>query len=132
MKRKRALQALLVLLGLFYCFWGYFLFVTLWHSRWLSEHNDVLPMFLSLNAALGPCLLVAVKQPSRHRLLIAYAACQALAHAGTMTIQSAEAAAHGMHRQDSPQDIVIFVVIGVALLALFPGKEPSLAARASQ
>jgi hypothetical protein len=89
-------------------------------------------MFLSLNTALGPCLLVAVKQPSRHRLLIAYAAWQALAHAFTMTIQSAEAAAHGMHTSDSPQDIVIFVAIGVALLALFPAKERSLAARTSQ
>jgi len=123
MKRERALQVVLVLLGLFYCFWGYFLFETLWHSGWLSDHNDVLPMFLSLNTALGPCLLVAVKHPARHRLLIAYAAWQALAHAFTMTIQSAEAAAHGMHRSDSPQDIVIFAVIGVALLALFPAKQ---------
>jgi hypothetical protein len=132
MKRKRALQVVLVLLGLFYCFWGYFLFGTLWHSSWLSQHNDVLPMFLSLNTALGPCLLLAVKQPAKNRLLIAYAAWSALAHAFTMTIQSAEAAAHGMHRSDSPQDIVIFVVIGVALLALFPAKEPSLAAGAIQ
>jgi len=28
-----------------------------------------------------------------------------------------------MHRQDSPQDIVIFGVIGVALLVLLPAKE---------
>ena len=123
--RERALQVVLVLVGLFYCFWGYFLFQTLWHSAWLSEHNDVLPMFLSLNTALGPFLLVAVKQPARHRLLIAYAAWQALAHAFTMTIQSAEAAAHGIHRQDSPQDIVIFVAIGVVLLALLPAKQAS-------
>jgi hypothetical protein len=39
-----------------------------------------------------------------------------------MTIMSAQAVAHGMHRQDSPQDIVIFGVIGVTLLALFPAK----------
>ena len=129
--RERALQVVLVLLGLFYCFWGYFLFKTLWHSAWLSKHNDVLPMFLSLNTALGPFLLVAVKQPARHRLLIAYAAWQALAHAFTMTIQSAQAAAHGMHRQDSPQDIVIFAVVGLVLLALFPAKEPTPAVRAS-
>jgi hypothetical protein len=30
-----------------------------------------------------------------------------------------------MHRQDSPQDIVIFVAIGVALLALLPAKQAS-------
>jgi hypothetical protein len=42
-----------------------------------------------------------------------------------MTIQSAQAAAHGMHRRDSPWDIVIFGPIGVALLALLPAKQPS-------
>jgi hypothetical protein len=125
MKRERALQVVLVLVGLFYSFWGYFLFETLWHSRWLSGHNDVLPMFLSLNTALGVCLLVAVKQPAKHRLLIAYGAWSSLAHGFTMTIQSAQAALHGMHRSDSPWDIVIFGVIGVALLALLPAKQPS-------
>jgi hypothetical protein len=44
-------------------------------------------------------------------------------HAFTMTIQSVEAAAHGMHRSDSPWDIVMFVVIGGALLALLPAKQ---------
>jgi len=114
-----------VLVGLFYSFWGYLLFDALWHSQWLNGHNDVLPMFLSLNTALGVCLLVAVKQPAKHRLLIAYGAWSSLAHGFTMTIQSAQAAAHGMHRRDSPWDIVIFGAIGIALLALLPPKQPS-------
>ena len=74
MKRERALQVVLVLVGLFYCFWGYILFDDLWHLRWLSGHSDVMPMFLSLNTALGICLLVAAKQPAKHRLMIAYGA----------------------------------------------------------
>jgi glucose uptake protein GlcU len=127
-KRERILQVVLVMVGLLYSSLGYFLFDILWHSRWLTGHNDVLPMFLSLIVALGPCLLVAAKQPARHRSLIAYAAWSALAHAATMTIQSAQAAAHGMHRKDSPQDIVMFVVIGVALLVLLPAKEQSTVA----
>ena len=114
-----------MVVGLLYSSLGYFLFDLLWHSRWLTGHNDVLPMFVSLIVALGPCLLVAAKQPARHRLLIAYAGWSSLAHAFTMTIQSAQAAAHGMHRKDSPQDIVMFVVIGVALLGLLPAKEQS-------
>jgi hypothetical protein len=125
MKRERALQVVLVLVGLFYSFWGYLLFDTLWHSSWLNGHNDVMPMFLSLNTALGPCLLLAVKQPAKHRLMIGYGAWSSLAHGFTMTIMSAQAAAHGMHRKDSPQDIVIFVAIGAALLALLPAKEAS-------
>ena len=125
MKRERALQVVLVLVGSFYTFWIYLLFDALWHSSWLNGHNDVMPMFLSLNAALGPCLLFAVKHPARHRLMIAYGAWSSLAHAGTMTIQSAQYAARGMHRQDSPLDIIIFTIIGVTILALLPTKQPS-------
>jgi hypothetical protein len=122
MKRERALQVMLVLVGLFYSFWGYLLFDDLWHSRWLINHADAVPMFLSLNTALGPCLLMAVKQPARHRLMIFYGALSSLAHAFTMTIQSAQALAHGTHRHDSPWDIVAFAIIGFVLLALFPRK----------
>jgi hypothetical protein len=84
-----------------------------------------MPMFLSLNTVLGVFLLLAVKQPVKHRSLIAYGAWSSLAHGFTMSIQSAEAVAHGIHRNDSPWDIVIFGVIGVALLALLPAKQPS-------
>jgi hypothetical protein len=125
MKRERALQIVLAVVGMFYCFWGYLLFDALWKSSWLNGHNDVMPMFLSLNTALGPCLLLAVKHPAKHRLMIAYGAWSSLSHGFTMTIQSAQAAAHGMHRSDSPWDIVIFAVIGVTLLALLPAKQPS-------
>jgi hypothetical protein len=54
-------------------------------------------MFLSLNTVLGVFLLLAVKQPAKHRSVIAYGAWSSLAHAFTMSIQSAEAAARGMH-----------------------------------
>jgi hypothetical protein len=42
-----------------------------------------------------------------------------------MAIQTAEAWARGIHRNDSPWDIVIVGVIGVALLALLPAKQPA-------
>ena len=125
MKRERALQVVLVFVGLLYSFWGYLLFDNLWHDKWLNGHSDVMPMFLSLNTALGVCLLMAVKHPAENRLMIAYGAWSSLAHAFTMTIMSAQAVAHGMHRQDSPQDIVMFCVIGFTLLALLPAKQPS-------
>ena len=125
MKRQRTLQVALVLVGVFYSFWGYLLFDDLWHSAWLNGHNDVLPMFLSLNMVLGIFLLLAVKQPAKHRSLIAYGAWSSLAHGLRMSIQSAEAAAHGTHRKDSPLDIVIFVVIAVVLLVLLPAKQPT-------
>ena len=55
--------------------------------------------------------------------MIAYGAWSSLAHGFTMTIQSAQAVAHGMHRKDSPQDIVIIGLVGIALLALLPAKQ---------
>jgi len=124
MSRERALQVALVVVGLLYCFWGFILFDNLWHLRWFGG-QDVMPMFLSLNTTLGVCLLVAAKQPAKHRLMIAYGAWSSLAHGFTMTIMSAQAIAHGMHRKDSPQDIVMFAVIGLTLLALLPAKQPS-------
>jgi hypothetical protein len=125
MNRERALQVVLVLVGLLYSFWGFLLFDNLWHDKWLNAHTDVMPMFLTLNTALGVCLLLAVKQPAKHRLMIAYGAWSSLAHAFTMTIMSVQAVAHGTHRQDSPQDIVMFVLIGGTLLALLPAKQAS-------
>ena len=133
MKRERALQVVLILVGLFYFAWIYFLFGALWHSSWLNgydEYHEAYPMFLSLNMVLGAFLLLAVKQPAKHRSLIAYGAWSSLAHGFTMTIQSAEASAHGIHRNDSPWDIVIVGVIGVALLALLPAKQPAPASAA--
>lgn len=114
---------MLLVVGLLYSFWGYLLFDNLWHEKWLNRHSDVIPMFLTLNTVLGVCLLLAVKQPARHRLMIGYSAWSSLAHAFTMTIMSAQALAHGTHREDSPQDIVMFVVIGGTLLALLPAKQ---------
>jgi len=73
-------------------------------------------MFLSWFIALGPFLLLAARKPSLHRSLIIFAACQALAHASVMTIQTVEAWKHGVHRDFT--DVVLFGVIGGILLAL--------------
>ena len=126
MKRMRGLQVVLVLAGLYYLIWGYITFDILWHASWLQGNRDALPMFTSVNAVLGVFLLLAVKQPAGHRSLIAYGAWSSLAHAFTMTIQSAEARAHGFQRADSPQDIVINGAVGILLLivlALLPANE---------
>jgi hypothetical protein len=125
MKRQRALQVVLVLVGFLYLAWTYPLFDSLWQSNWLQNHQDAFPMFMSVNATLGVFLLLAVKQPAKHRSLIAFGAWSTLAHAFTMTIMSAEAWSRGMHRKDSPQDIVIVAGIGLLLLAFLPAKEPA-------
>lgn len=128
MKRGRVLQVGLVLAGLYYVLWAFITIDNLWHSSWLQGHQDALPMFTSVNGVLGVFLLLAVKQPARHRSLIAYGAWASLAHAFTMTIQTAQAWAHGIHRADSPQDIVINGAVGVLLLVVLvglPANEPA-------
>lgn len=125
MKRERAVQVVVVLVGLMYLSWTYPLFDSLRESNWLRNHQDAFPMFMSVNTTLGVFLLLAVKQPAKHRSLIAFAAWSTLTHALTMTIMTAEAWSHGMHRKDSPQDIVIVGGIGLLLLAFLPAKEPA-------
>ena len=117
MKRERMLQVAVGLLGLFYVALIYPLYTDLAHSKWLLEMRDACdPMFLSWFIALGPFLLLAAKKPSSHRSLIAFAACQSLAHASVMTIQTVEAWKHGVHRDFT--DVVITGLIGGILLVL--------------
>jgi len=132
MKRERASHVVLVLVGLLYLGWTYPLLSSLLDPSWLRTHQDAFPMFMSVNAVLGVFLLRAVKEPATHRSLIAFAAWSTLAHASTMAIMSAEAWSHGMHRKDSPQDIVIIGAIGFLLLAILPAKQsaPAPAERA--
>jgi hypothetical protein len=126
--RDRALQIVLVLVGLFYVGWIYFLFTALWHSNWLhGVYQEALPMFLSLNVVLGAFLLLAVKSPAEHRSLIGYGAWSSLAHAFVMAIQTVEARRNGIHR--SPEDVVIIGLIGVVLLVLLPAKQSTAAAK---
>jgi hypothetical protein len=116
-KRERMLQVAVGLLGLFYLWPIYPLYTDLAHSKWLVEiKNETEPMFLSWFIALGPFLLLAARKPSLHRSLIIFAACQCLAHAAVMTIQTAEAWKHGVHRDFT--DVVLFGVIGGIVLAL--------------
>jgi len=126
-KSERALKIAVGLLGVIYLCLIYPLYIDLAHSRWLLVmQNEIDPMFLSWFIALGPFLLLAARKPSSHRLLIAFAGWQALAHAAVMSIQTAEAWKHGVHR--SFADVVIFGVIGGILLTLLSAtREPSAA-----
>jgi len=121
-KRERMLQVAVGLLGLFYVALIYPLYTDLAHSKWLLEMKDACePMFLSWFIALGPFLLLAARKPSSHRSLIAFAACQSLAHASVMTIQTVQAWKHGVHRDFT--DVVVVGVIGGILLALSPARQ---------
>jgi hypothetical protein len=78
------------------------------------------PMLMSFYVALGVFLLLAARNPAANRSLIAYAGWANVAHASVMALQE-------YWHVIKPQEIagvVIFGIVGVALIALAPAKEP--------
>jgi hypothetical protein len=126
LQRERLTQIVLVIVGLINLAMIYFLYLDLRHSSWLLEkHNETNPMFLSFFIPVGVFLLIAVRRPSEHRSMIALAAWWNISHATVMAIQTVEAWMHGVHRNFT--DVILFLVIGVVLLALLPAKREAVA-----
>ncbi len=117
MWRERALKVVLVLVGLLFSAGIYPVTMILWH-RDQSGYTDA--MMLSLYVTLGILLLIAVRNPSAHRSLIAFAAWSSFAHAAVMAIMAyRDASARGYLG-----GVAALVVIGVPLIALAPRKPP--------
>jgi len=116
MNRERVLQVVLVLLGLLFTAGIYPVVMIVWH-RDQKGYGDA--MMMSLYFALGILLLMAVRNPSEHRSLIAFAAWSSFAHAavmGMMALRDTEA-------HELLPGVAALVVIGVALLLLIPTKK---------
>jgi hypothetical protein len=118
MRRERALKVVLVLVGLLFSAGVYPLIGSLLHPA-DSDTGDT--MMLSLYVALGIFLLIAVRNPSAHRSLIAFAAWSSFAHAVAMCILGLEIASQ---RVGFLVGSAVLVVIGVVLIALAPAKPP--------
>jgi hypothetical protein len=116
MNREKALKILLVVVGLLFTATLIRVVQVLWQSPQVSAE----PMLFSLYFTLGILLLLAARNPSEHRSLIAFAAWSSLAHASVMTIQSFRDVGERMHLGIGS---AAFVVIGLALLALSPGRQ---------
>jgi hypothetical protein len=125
-KRERLTQIVLVIVGLIDLSLIYFLYMDLRHSSWLLEQkNECEPMFLSFFIPVGVFLIMAARRPSEHRSMIALAAWWNICHGAVMAIQTVQARIHGVHRDFT--DVVVFIVIGVVLLALLPARREVLA-----
>jgi hypothetical protein len=121
-KRQRLTQIVLVIVGLIDSAMIYFLYLDLRHSSWLLvQKNECDPMFLSFFIPAGVFLLLAARKPSEHRSMIALAAWWNISHATVMAIQTVEARLHGVHRNFI--DVVLFLLIGIALMAVLPAKQ---------
>jgi len=116
MKRERALKVVLVVVGLVFVAGVYPLIGSLLHPAG-SDMGDT--MMLSIYVALGIFLLIAVRNPSAHRSLIAFAAWSSFAHAVAMSILGLEIPSQ---RLGFLVGSAVLVVIGVTLIALAPAK----------
>jgi uncharacterized protein DUF6632 len=112
MRREGALKVVLVFVGLLFCAGVYPLVVFL-------KQEPALSMMLTLYVTLGIFLLVAVRNPSAHRSLIAFTAWSSLAHAAVMGAQ--------VYRKfvepGEEWGVLALIVIGIVLLALLPAKQ---------
>lgn len=109
MIRQRALQVVLVIVGLMFIATAYPL---------LSMHlEEALEMMMSLYVTLGIFLLIAARNPSAHRSLIGFAAWSSFAHAAVMTVQSRHDVGERMHLLVGS---LALAIIGIALIALMP------------
>jgi uncharacterized membrane protein YoaK (UPF0700 family) len=117
MIRERALKVVLVVVGLLFSAGIYPVTTSLWKMN-ESDYGD--DMMLSLYFALGIFLLMAVRNPSAHRSLIAFAAWSSFAHGAVM----AALAVHlPSERTQLLSAVAVLVLIGVTLIALAPAKD---------
>jgi hypothetical protein len=111
MLRERMLKVLLIWVGLLFTAGIYPLLA-------FFSREPALAMMLSLYVTLGILLLLAVRNPTANRSLIAFTAWSSLAHA---TVMGAQAYRHIV----GPQEVfgvIALAMIGIALLAVYPQK----------
>jgi hypothetical protein len=119
MFRERALKLVLILVGFAFSA-GIYPLVTSVRSGWQANKEDALPMMLSLYVTLGIFLLLAVRDPSSNRSVIAFAAWSSFAHAAVMAVMA-------FHLPNERGGLLIaaavFSVIGAGLIVLAPPKQ---------
>ncbi len=122
MNREGALKVVLVVVGLIFLFAVYPLMMFLWPSgwRWQPNQPEYEQMILGVYAALGVFLLLASRNPSANRSLIAFTAWSSLVHAVIMAVQAFQNAGERGHLLG---DIPALIIVGVALIALAPAKQ---------
>jgi|SRR5215472_15837104 len=116
MIRERALKVVLAVVGVLFLAGVYLV------AR-PPFKDETFQMMLSLYITLGVFLLIAVRNPSAHRSLIAFAAWSSLAHAGVMAVQVSR---NLIGREELP-GVAVLVVIGIALILLAPPKQTEAA-----
>ena len=108
MIRERALKVVLVIVGLLFLAGVYAL------TQPIQPEEQMLG---GVYATLGIFLLLALRNPSENRSLIAFTAWSSFAHASVMAVQLLHNVGERVHLLAGT---LAFAVIGVALIALAP------------
>ncbi len=111
MSRERALKVVLVLVGL--------LFLAGVYPLVQPNQSEVLQMMLGVYATLGIFLVLASRDPSANRSLIAFTAWSSLVHAVIMAVQALHDVSERGHLLGG---VLLFVIVGLPLLVLAPAK----------
>ena|SRR5207249_1804277 len=128
MNRERVLKVVLVLVGLLFAAGTYPMAIMV--RSVLQPHDErslqiVLrtageAMMLSLYVTLGIFLLLAARDPSAHRSVIAFAAWSSFAHASVMAVMCIQVPAA---RAEWLITAVVLGIIGALLIVLAPAKQ---------
>jgi hypothetical protein len=108
----RAQKVVLIVVGLLFG-------ATIYPLLFLVRDEPTLQMMLSLYVTLGVFLLLASRNPSAHRSLIAFAAWSSIAHASVMAVQAIYDVSERVHLLIG---VAMFVIIGLALIVVSPAK----------
>jgi drug/metabolite transporter superfamily protein YnfA len=112
MRRERALKIVLMLVGLHFTAMVYPLVL-------FVKQEPALAMMMSLYVTLGIFLIMAGRNPSANRSLIAFTAWSSVAHAVVMSFQ----ALRNLIASSELIGSAVLVVIGVAVIVLAPAKQ---------
>jgi succinate-acetate transporter protein len=112
MRRERTLKIVLVVVGLLFI--AGLVPLTIFFSR-----EPAVPMIMSIYVTLGIFLLLAARDPAANRSLIAFAGWANLAHAAVMALQEYR---NVIERRELA-GVVVFTVVGLALVAMAPVKQ---------
>jgi hypothetical protein len=111
MNRERALEIVLVLVGLLFSALAYPLTM-------FVRKEPALAMMLSVYVTLGIFLLLASFNPSANRSLIAFTAWSSFAHAALMAVQAFQ----NLIGREELFGVAALTIIGALLIALAPAK----------
>ena len=114
MNRELALKIVLAVVGVLFLALVYPLAI-------FVRQEPALSMMFSLYVTLGLFLLLAIRNPSANRSLIAFTAWSSFAHAVVMGTQ----ALRNMISHGELIGVAVLLIIGAALIALAPAKQPT-------